>query len=139
MEKQVSDFIHSLPTDPQQDYPHMDMNFIDSLLPKSKKKNTPVKKKVESDSESDSDDESGSDSDDSDDEEGKDKIVTQRSNKNVWNELKATFLASIVFVILNLDIIDLGLRNMGLTGVKSMLVKLFLFATIYFVIRYKFM
>jgi hypothetical protein len=129
--RKIGDTIQSLPMDPNQEYPHMEMNFIDEYVNKSKKKKVPLKKEPESDSDSDSDSE--------DELENFESEELETNKPSLWNELKATFLASLVYVLLSLDIINTSLSSFGLDGFKLSIIKLFLFASIYFVLRYKFL
>ena len=126
--RKIGDTIQSLPVDPNQEYPHMEMNFIDEYVSKSKKKKVQVKEPEP---------ESDSDSDMSDEEEPLSSI--ESTKPSIWSELKATFLASLVYVLLSLDIIQTSLSSFGFDGFKLSIIKLFLFASIYFVLRYKFL
>ena len=136
MAAKIGDAIHSLPVDSQQDFPHMDMNFIDEYVKstklKSKTKSKNKKEKFiepEPEPESDSDSDSGSDTEPD----------TEAHKPSVMSELKTTFLASLIFVILSLDIVNATLNTLGIDGIKLLIVKFFIFASIYFVVRYKFM
>ncbi len=134
MAAKIGDIIQTLPVDPQQDFPHMDMNFIDEYV-KSTKKSKGKKEKFVEEYHSDSDSDSESEDEESDTEEH-----NESSHKpSLMQEIKATFLASLIFVILSLDIVNATLNTLGIEGLKLLIVKFFIFASIYFVVRYKFM
>jgi hypothetical protein len=99
----------------------------------STKKKLPPRLHDDSDSDSDTDSDSGSESD-------SDTNIKSNHIKSpsVLSELKSTFLASLLFVLLSSDIITSSIQKMGIDGMKLTLVKLFLFATCYFILRYKF-
>ena len=120
--KKIGDTIQTLPVDPNQEYPPLEMNYIDEYVKKNKKKKEILEKELyESDEESE---------DESEEEE--------TSNRpSVWTELKSTFLASLVYVVLSLDIISTSLKSLGFDGLKLSIVKFFLFASVYFILRYK--
>jgi hypothetical protein len=132
MAAKIGDIIQTLPVDPQQDFPHMDMNFIDEYVKSTKKSKGKKEKFVE---EYHSDSESEDDYEESDIEEH-----THSEHKpSLMQEIKATFLASLIFVVLSLDIVNTTLNTLGIEGIKLLIVKFFIFASIYFVVRYRFM
>lgn len=132
MAAKIGDIIQSLPIDPQQDFPHMDMNFIDEYVKSTKKTKGKKEKFVE---EYHSDSESEDEYEESDTEEH-----THSEHKpSLMQEIKATFLASLIFVVLSLDIVNTTLNTLGIEGLKLLIVKFFIFASIYFVVRYRFM
>jgi hypothetical protein len=132
MAAKIGDIIQTLPVDPQQDFPHMDMNFIDEYVKSTKKSKGKKEKFVE---EYHSDSESEDDYEESDTEEH-----THSEHKpSLMQEIKATFLASLIFVVLSLDIVNTTLNTLGIEGLKLLIVKFFIFASIYFVVRYRFM
>ena len=121
--KKTGDLIQSLPVDPKQDTRSIDMSFMQTL--KKKTISHPPPMQEESDSDSDEEDE--------EEEEVKPKEVS------LWSEIKSTFLASLIYVLLSMEVVDGLIRKMGLDGLNLALLKLFLFATIFFVLRYKFL
>ena len=131
MAAKIGDIIQTLPVDPQQDFQHMDMNFIDEYL-KSTKPKSKSKKETYEESDSDSNDDSEYESDTEE--------HTEPGHKpSLFYEIKATFLASLIFIILSLDIVNTTLNTLGIEGFKLLIVKFFIFASIYFVVRYKFL
>lgn len=128
MDGKKGDLIYSLPVDPKQDIGSVDMSFINSLVKSTpSKQKTPPKMHEQSDSDSDSD---------SDTEEP---VEEHKNNVSMWTEIKATFLASVIYVILSMETVDSLIRKTGLDGLNLMLLKVFIFAIIYFVLRYKFL
>jgi hypothetical protein len=131
MAAKIGDIIQSLPIDPQQDFPHMDMNFIDEYVKSTKKSKGKKEKFVEEyHSDSESDDESDM---------SMEEHTHSEHKPSLMQEIKATFLASLIFVVLSLDIVNTTLNTLGIEGLKLLIVKFFIFASIYFVVRYRFM
>lgn len=128
MAAKIGDIIQSLPVDAQQEFPHMDMNFIDEYVKSTKKSKKEKFQESYSDSDTDCDDESDIS-----------EHLESSHKPSVMSEIKATFLASLIFIILSLDIVNTTLNTLGIEGLKLIIVKFFLFASIYFVVRYKFM
>ena len=130
MDGKKGDLIYSLPVDPKQDIGSVDMSFINSLV-----KSTPSKQKAppKMHEQSDSDSDSGSDSD------SEEPVESHKNDVSMWTEIKATFLASLIYVILSMETVDSLIRKTGLDGLNLMLLKVFVFAIIYFVLRYKFL
>ena len=113
-ERKSGDLLASLPTDDTQEFSSFDLR----LFQKKKEKYL-----------EDSDDESDM-SDDSD---------MEVHRPSLWSELKSTFIASLLYAILSLDSVDSMIRKSGMEGSKLFLVKVFLFAIIYFILRYQFL
>jgi len=126
--KKTGDLIHSLPVDPKQDTRSVDMNFIHTLKKKTLPQNTPPP--MQEDTDSDSDEE---------EDDVEEEVVAKPKEVSLWSEIKSTFLASLIYVLLSMEMVDGLIRKTGLDGLNLALLKLFLFATIYFVLRYKFM
>jgi hypothetical protein len=141
MDKKVGESIRQLPIDPKQEVSKDELEVLRDMFQSSKpSKSSKVKIKEvkEDESDDDSDTDSDKEDDDSDDEEVQ---LSHKSSdsKSIMSEIKSTFLASILFVLLNTEIVDTTIKNMGIDGFKLTFVKLFLFATIFFILRYKFL
>ena len=134
----IGDIITQLPTDAHQEFSQQEIALFESM---STKKKLPPRLHDDSDSDSDTDSDTESDSG-SDSGSDSDSDTNIKSNHikshSVLSELKSTFLASLLFVLLSSDIITSSIQKMGIDGMKLTLVKLFLFATCYFILRYKF-
>ena len=137
MPKTIGESVHNLPIDENQDISPSDIALLKEMMKSSKK--TPVKIKdithkndSDSDSENDSDDDADSDTSEID-------VIQKDHGKSVWAEIKSTFIASILFVLLNTTMVDNAIKNIGMDGFKLMCIKLFLFAIIFFILRYKFL
>lgn len=140
MDKKVGESIRQLPIDPKQEVNKDELALLRDMFQSSKpSKSTKVKIKEVKEDEDDSDDDSDTDNEnyeDSDDEKEVQLSHKSSESKSIMSELKATFLASILFVLLNTAIVDTTIKNMGIDGIKFTFVKLFLFAIIFFILRY---
>lgn len=128
----IGDIITQLPTDAHQEFSQQEITLFESM---STKKKLPPRLHDDSDSDSDTDSDSDSGSDSDSDTNIKSNHIKRPS---MLSELKSTFLASLLFVLLSSDIITSSIQKMGIDGMKLTLVKLFLFATCYFILRYRF-
>jgi hypothetical protein len=113
-DRKTGDVLVSLPTDESQEFSTFDLRMF------QKKKE---KYHDDSDNESDMSDDS----------------EMENSRPSMWSELKSTFIASLLYAILSLDSVDSMIRKSGMDGSKLFLVKIFLFAIIYFILRYQFL
>lgn len=147
MDKKIGEPFHSLPTDPTQEIASHSIELLTELFGENKlsKPSKPNPKKViivsdsdssDSESESESESQSGDEEDEEDDEE-EDTPKKKDTNVSMWSEIKTTFLASILFVLLNTQLVDTSIRSIGMDGFKLICIKLFLFAIIFFILRYK--
>ena len=132
MDKKFGDSFKTLPTDSSQELPPYELQFIEgkrsSNVP-SAKKDKIAPKLIEEFNESD---------EESDTEEEADEPVEQHRTSNLWNDLKVTLIASVLFILLTNDFVDGGLRKIGVDGIKLLFIKTFIFAILLFIIRYKF-
>ena len=136
MERKIGEEFRSLATDPKQELSLSDMNFLRQMFPSKKSKKKEQAPKEESDTDSQ---DSDSDSDSDDEDEVQNSFKTQAPPaKNIMSELKATFIASILFILLSNQLVDNALKSMGMDGFKLLFIKLFLFAVLFFVVRYNF-
>jgi hypothetical protein len=118
------DLIYSLPVNQQQEFTTNDMNFLDTLSKKEKY---------------DSEDEEEEDEEEEDEEEENEVENYNDKGSSLWSELKTTTLAGILYILLSLESVNSLILNTGLTGANLLLVKFFIFITIYFILRYKFL
>jgi hypothetical protein len=144
MDKKVGETIRQLPIDPKQEVSKDELEVLRDMFQSSKpSKSSKVKIKEVKEDESDDDSDTDSDKEDenynSDEEEDVQLSHKSSDSISVMSEIKSTFLASILFVLLNTEIVDTTIKNMGIDGFKLTFVKLFLFATIFFILRYKFL
>jgi hypothetical protein len=139
MASTFGDQFKSLPLDPSQEFPAFDIKFIDGLRSKKAKFTAPVamapqtqkappvlKNAHDSDSDSDSSDdesESGNES---------------TGGNSILNDLKLTFIAALLFIVCSNSIVDGAISKIGIDGIKLLFVKVFLFAILFFIVRYKF-
>lgn len=144
MPKKVGESIRQLPVDPKQDVSATDLAILRDMFQAKPTTSSKVKikevKEDDSDSDSDSDTENEKDKDSDTEEEH---FVSPKHHHHhtpsVWSELKSTFLASLLFVLLNSTVVDNAIKNTGIDGIKILFVKLFIFAILFFILRYKFM
>ena len=137
MPKTIGESVHNLPTDEKQDVSLSDIALLKEMLKSSKSKQIKIKDithKNDSDSDSDNESDCESDSDTSETD-----VVKHHPDKSIWSEIKSTFIASLLFVLLNTSVVDNAIKNLGMDGFKLMCIKLFLFAIIFFILRYKFL
>jgi len=148
MEKKIGEPFRSLPTDEKQPVSQSDLDFLKEMFPSKKRKErkpepTPLpESESESDSESDSSSDSGSDSSESESrvyQSAPLKHSNYSKDKDLLSEIKSTFIASLLFVLLNSQAVDTSIRGIGMDGFRLICIKLFLFAIIFFVLRYKFL
>jgi len=116
-DRKTGDLLHLLPTDDKQSYSKSNLEMFN----RKKEKYQREREREESDSDSEDED------------------IEDDKKPSVWNELKSTFIASFLFAILSIEPVDDLIRKMGLDGIKVFIVKLFIFAIIYFILRYKFL
>ena len=134
MDKKMGDAFRNLPTDHKQSVTSNDLSLLKEMFaPTKRSKKEMSRKQVESESDSESE---HSDSDEEEEDEETDLVPTKKS---MWSELKSTFLASLLFVLLNTQIVDQTIKGLGMDGLKLLFIKLFLFAILFFVLRYKFL
>ena len=136
MDRKIGEEFRPLPTDSKQELSMSDMQLLKDMFPSASKS----KKKVEAEaykSDSDSDSQATDSDSDSDDEDEPVKRVAP-TQKNLMDELKLTFIASLIFVLLSNSIVDNAIKSMGMDGFKLVFIKLFMFAVIFFVVRYNF-
>ena len=138
MPKKVGESIRQLPVDPNQDVSATDLAILRDMFQAKPTSSSKVKikevKEDDSDSDSDTDNEKDNDSD------TEEHFVTSKHHHHtpsVWSELKSTFLASLLFVLLNSTFADNAIKNTGIDGIKILFVKLFIFAILFFILRYK--
>jgi hypothetical protein len=140
MPKKVGESIRQLPVDPKQDVSATDLAILRDMFQAKPTSSSKVKikevKEDDSDSDSDTDNEKDNDSD------TEEHFVTSKHHNHhhapsVWSELKSTFLASLLFVLLNSTVVDNAIKNTGIDGIKILFVKLFIFAILFFILRYK--
>ena len=141
MPKKVGESIRQLPVDPKQDVSATDLAILRDMFQSKPTSSSKVKikevKEDDSDSDSDTDNEKDNDSD------TEEHFVTSKHHNHhhhapsVWSELKSTFLASLLFVLLNSTVVDNAIKNTGIDGIKILFVKLFIFAILFFILRYK--
>ncbi len=142
MDKKVGESIRQLPIDPKQEVSKDELEVLRDMFQyskPSKSSKVKIKEVKEYESDDDSDTDSDKEDDDSDDEEDVQLSHSSSDSKSITSEIKSTFLASILFVLLNTEIVDTTIKNLGIDGFKLTFVKLFLFATIFFILRYKFL
>ncbi len=125
MDKKFGDPYKNLPTDPSQELPPFELEFIEGL---KKRKQPPALKEAESDSDSESDSESDVE-----------EVSKSTQNGGLMSNLKITLFASILFLLFSNDIVDRAIRTMGLDGMKLLFLKVVLFAIFFFVIQSKFL
>jgi hypothetical protein len=131
MDRKLGEDFRSLPLDLDKEVSSYDIDLLKELFPdKKNKKNNKKQEENYSDSDSDSDDDS--DTNEEHEDVSKNKFV-------LWNEIKITFIASILFILLNNKFVDDTIKKMGGDGFKLLFIKIFLFSVIFFVLRYKFM
>ena len=132
MDKKVGETIRQLPIDPKQEVSKDELEVLRDMFQSSKpSKSSKVKIKEVKEDESDDDSDTDSDKEDenynSDEEEDVQLSHKSSDSISVMSEIKSTFLASILFVLLNTEIVDTTIKNMGIDGFKLTFVKLFLF------------
>ena len=116
-DRKIGDIIRSLPTDDKQTYSKIDLDMF--------KKKPRREEYSDSDSDSDSDDDSV--------------LSDDLKQPSLWYELKSTFIASVLFAILSIESVDELISKTGLDTTKLFLLKIFIFAILYFILRYRFM
>lgn len=136
MTKKIGESVSQLPTDPKQEVSSSDMALLKEMFKSAKSTSVKIKDVTHKENNSDSDTDSDSDSD-SDTESVVE--VVKVEPKSVWSEIKSTFLASLLFVLLNSSVVDNAIKSIGMDGFKLTCIKLFLFAFLFFILRYKFL
>lgn len=126
MDKKFGDLYKNLPTDPSQELPPFELEFIEGL---KKRKQPPALKEHDSDSDADSDAESDVEVEE----------LKSTHTGGLMSDLKITLFASILFLLFSNDIVDKAIRTMGLDGMKLLFLKVVLFAIFFFVVRSKFL
>jgi hypothetical protein len=128
MDKKFGDTFKNLPLDPSQELPAFELQFMEGLRTRNKKI-APPKLEEHNDAETESDTESETSDVSHHDE---------KPTKSVMSDLSVTFIASILFLLFSNDIVEGGIKKLGIDGIKLLFVKVFLFAIFFFIIRYKF-
>ena len=137
MDRKLGEDFRSLPLDLDKEVSSYDIDLLKELFPdKKNKKNNKKQDKKQEENYSDSDNDSDSDDDSDTNEENED---VSKNKFVLWNEIKITFIASILFILLNNKFVDDTIKKMGVDGFKLLFIKIFLFSVIFFVLRYKFM
>ena len=140
MPKKIGESIRQLPVDPKQDVSATDLALLRDMFQAKPTASSKVKikevKEDDSDSDSDTDDEKDKDSDTEEEHFVSPKHHHHHHHEpSVWSELKSTFLASLLFVLLNSTFFDNAIKNTGIDGIKILFVKVLIFAILFFILR----